>query len=542
MERTAQSGIDFVHFSGMSGELYFIEVVGPGAALFDFDNDGDLDIYITQGHMLGEDKTLEDAVFPPESPLTDRLYRNELNETGELSFVDVTETSGIDAPGYGMGVAAGDYDNDGWVDLYVSNYGDNQLWHNNGDGTFSDTTATAGVNDPHWSSSAAFFDFDRDGWLDLYLANYVHYLVGGGRKCWNFALGLQNYCGPQSYTGVHDRLFRNRGDGTFEDVSDSAGIASELSSGLGVVTADFNGDGWIDIYVANDLRPNNLWMNQGDGTFEDMGMQSGSAVNLRGGAEASMGIDAGDLDNDGDEDLFMTHLVQETNTIYINNGNALFMDRSSASGLGGPSLAMTGFGAGMLDYDNDGWLDILAVNGAVTILETLYDPSDPFPLGLPDQLFRNLGDGKFADVSEEAGDLARFKDVGRGLALGDLDNDGDIDALVLNNAGPARLFINQVGSKQPWAGLRLLTADGRRDAYGATVRLERETGPALWRRARSDASFLSANDPRVIFGLAEDEQITGIEVRWPDGTREKWPAPAPNRYNTLVQGAGYLDD
>jgi len=543
VDGSAASGLDFVHFNGMSGELYFCEMAGAGAALFDYDNDGDLDAYLVQGHMLGPGKSLADALFQPRMPLplVDQLYRNDLEVRPDgsraLRFTNVTAQSGLRAGGYGMGVATGDYDNDGWIDLYVTNFGSNQMWRNNGDGSFSDVTAQTGTDDPRWSSSAAFFDYDRDGYLDLYVANYVNFRLSNHKTC-RTQSGRPDYCGPQSYEGVTDRLLHNRGDGSFEDVSGAAGMLSEPSSGLGVVTGDFDADGWIDLYVANDERRNFLWMNQGDGTFRNEAMLAGCAVNAAGQAQSSMGVDSGDLDNDGDEDLYMTHIDNDSNTLYLNNGQGLFEDRTASAGLDLPTLPYTGFGTSFVDFDNDGWIDILAVNGAVRILEEQAAAGSLHPLAQPDQLFRNLGRGRLVDVSGRAGAVFQLQEVSRGAALGDVDNDGDIDALVSNNAGPARLLINQVGQRRAWLGLRLVSAELKRDLLGAEARLYRSAGPVLQRRARSDGSYLSAKDPRVLFGLGAAAGAQRVVVRWPDGSSEEFGAIGIGRYTTLTQGAG----
>ncbi len=544
-------GIDFVHFNGMSGERYFCEMMGAGGAVFDYDNDGDLDLYLVQGHMLGPEKTLSDAVFPPPDsrPLIDRLYRNDLsvekNKNGRrrLSFKDVTEGSGIQAPGYGMGVATGDFNNDGWTDLYVTNFGANQMFRNNGDGTFTDVTAATGTDDPRWSVSAAFLDYDRDGWLDLYVGNYVNFSFSNQKLCFSFgnasSKSAREYCDPSRYDPLPESLFHNRGDGTFEDVSRKSGIASQSGGALGVSTADFNGDGWIDIYVANDKRPNHLWINQKNGTFRNEALVAGCAVSGEGFAESSMGVDAGDFDNDGDEDLFMTHMsLNEKNTLYINTGGGSFEDVSYRSGLALPSVVFTGFGTAFLDYDNDGLQDILTANGHVKNIEALVRANDPYPLHQTNQLFRNLGKGQFQELTDNAGAVFGLSEVSRGAAFGDVDNDGDTDVLLLNNSGRARLLINQVGSGQHWVGLKLVGKAPARDMLGTRVAVLPPQGPALWRRARSDGSYASANDPRVLVGLGDATRVRGVKAWWPDGQVEEWKAVPVDTYTTLRQGTG----
>ena len=540
-EVAAKAGIHFVHFNGMSGAFYYPEIVGPGAALLDYDNDGDLDLYLVQGHMLGPGKTPAEATFPtaPGSPSGDRLYRNDLSIQADGSrlvrFTDVTEAAGIHTGGYGIGVATGDVDNDGWVDIYVTRYGSNQLWRNNGNGAFSDVTPHAGVDDPRLSVSASFFDFDRDGWLDLYVVNHVVFDPQTHKPCVG-SLGSLEYCATRMYTAVPGSLFRNRGDGTFEDVSKRSGITAVFGAGLGVVSADFNDDGWPDLYVANDGNPNQLWINQGDGTFRDDALLAGAAVNADGAAEAGMGVDAGDFDGDGDEDLFVTNDTQETNTLYVNDGSAWFQDRSTETGVGPPSLPFTGFGTAWVDYDNDGWLDLFVVNGAVRRMGEAKVAADPFPLRQTHQLFANLGNGRFREVTEEAGAAFRIASVGRGAAFGDVDNDGDLDVLVANNSGAPGLFLNNVGSQHRWLGLRLLDASGR-DALGARVGVEVDSGQTLWRRVHSDGSYASASDPRLVIGLGQ-AGARGLRVRWPSGRTELWPAPAEGRYTVLHEGAG----
>jgi enediyne biosynthesis protein E4 len=535
------AGIDFVHFNGMSGERYYPEIMAPGVALFDYDNDGDLDAYLVQSQILGKGKTLKDAIFPPTGPLKDRLYRNDLKVAADgsrtLRFTDVTDASGIAVESYGMGVAAGDYDNDGFVDLYRTGLKGAVLLHNNGNGTFSDVTAKAGAGNPDgWGVSSSFVDYDRDGFLDLFVGNYLLYTTEGDIDCLAVT-GQHDYCPPNSYRAQPSRLYRNRGNGTFDDVTRKALLGGAYGPALGVSTADFDGDGWLDIYVGNDGVANQLWINQKNGTFKDTAFLSGAAVNGAGNAEASMGIDAGDYDNDGDQDLFITNWLAQMNILYVNDGKGAFEDAKAASGLGPPSLAKTGFGTAWFDYDNDSWLDLLTLNGSVSIIEAQARANDPFPLKMKNQLYRNLANGRFEDVSGRAGAVFQREEVSRGGAFGDVDNDGDPDVLVGVAAGPTRLLINNVGSASSWIGVRLVGAGGKRDALGARAEIRRPNAPPLVRRARSDGSYASANDPRVLAGLGPSAPATvAVRVSWPDGKTEDWTAVPTGRYTTLVQG------
>jgi enediyne biosynthesis protein E4 len=527
-DRAHEAGLDFVHRSGASGKFYQTEIMPPGVALFDYDNDGDLDVFVVQSQGSG------------------RLFRNDLSSTRPetLHFTDVTAQSGIKTAGYGMGVAAGDVDNDGCVDLYLTYFGRNQLWHNNCDGTFTDVSKRSAVDDAGWSVSASFFDYDRDGWLDLYVGHYLKYSFEGSMPCLGMA-GRPDYCLPSAYQPEPGRLYHNNRNGTFTDVTTAAGIR-EFGPALGVVAADFNGDGWIDFYVANDGRENQLWMNQHDGTFRNTALLSGAALPADGKAEASMGVDAGDFDNDGDDDLFMTELTAQGNNLYVNDGHGAFEDRSVPSNLGPASLGFTGFGTAWFDYDNDGWPDLLTVNGAVV-------SGEPTLLRQRKQLFHNLHNGRFEDVSARAGRVFELLEIGRGAAFGDVDNDGDIDVVVANNDGPVRLLVNNVGNRNHWIGLRLvgsvrsvhLQVDGDgppkgghyvRDMLGARVEIVRQGAPTLWRRARADASYASANDPRVVAGLGASSVAPEVRVIWPDGRTEKWTDVAIDRYTTLTEG------
>jgi hypothetical protein len=536
------AGLRFVHFNGMSGEFYFPEMLPGGVGLLDYDQDGDLDVYLVQSQMLGEGKTLRDTrVQPPADalPLRGRLYRNDLqvqpDGTRALRFTDVTDPSGIDARGYGMGVAVGDVDNDGCVDVYLTNLGPNRLYRNDCDGTFTDVSRESGVDATGWSVSASFLDYDRDGWLDLYVGNYVQYEVQADRPCTGLT-GGRDYCTPEVYVPQADRLYRNRGGGVFVDVTAAALRGGTFGPALGVATADFNGDGWMDIYVANDGRENLLWINQRDGTFRNTGRLSGTAVSADGKPEASMGVDAGDFDNDGDEDLFMTHLPAEGNNLYVNDGSGLFEERSASSALGRLSLGYTGFGTAWFDYDNDGWLDLFAANGAIEAIKGR--GGEPFPYDERNLLFRNLGDGHFEDVTARGGAVFGLSDVSRGAAFGDIDNDGDVDVVVSNINGPVRLLLNTVGASRHWVGLRLLGARTRRDMLGAVVEIVRPQAATLWRRARSDGSYGSANDPRILAGLGESTGRLAIRVRWPGGRTEEWANVEVDRWLTLTEGQG----
>ena len=536
-EVSAAAGLSFQHYNGMTGKFYLPEITGSGGALFDFDNDGDLDVFLVQGSVLEPNSKAASTQFPwrgPESP-RGRLFRNDHKPDGAaLRFTDVTEKSGIVATGYGMGAAVGDINNDGWPDLYLTNLGSHQMFLNKGDSTFADVTKKTGTDDPRWSTSAAFFDYDRDGWLDLMLVNYAEFTPANSPNCYA-ATSARDYCTPRVFRPPGNRLFHNRRDGTFEDVTVAAGVAKEFGHGLGIVTADFDGDGWIDIYLANDGDPNQLFMNQKNGAFRNDALLAGAAVNRDGQAEAGMGVDAGDFDGNGTEDIFVTHLMDETNTLYVNLGKAIFEDRTREAGLGLPGRRLTGFGTLFFDYDNDGWLDLLVANGAVQLLPDLIRKGDPFPLGQSNQLFRNEG-GKFIETTDQAGEVFQLLEVSRGAAFGDIDNDGDTDALVTNNNGPARLFLNQAGNRNHWLGLRLLGKGTNRDALGAQVEVVISTGKVLWRRARTDGSYLSANDPRVLAGLGSATRVQAVRVHWPDGSVEEWKEPQIDRYLTLKQG------
>jgi hypothetical protein len=550
------SGLDFVHVNGMSGRFYQPEIMTPGVALFDFDNDGDLDVYLVQGGtlegQLGSARGYAEAGAEASAIARagqDRLYRNDLvvaaDGTRTLRFTDVTAASGIRPRGYGMGVATGDIDNDGDVDLYLTGLGRNQMFRNNGDRTFSDVSSASGTSDPvSWGVSAAFVDFDRDGRLDLFVGNYLRYSLATHIACVGVS-GFPDYCRPSAYRPQPSRLYRNTGDGRFVDVTIESGMARQYGPALGVSTADFDRDGWIDIFVANDEQENQLWINQRDGTFVNTALAAGAALGPSGERKANMGVDAGDFDADGDEDLFITELIGQGSTLYVNDGAGFFEEQSARLGIRRPSLPYTGFGAAWLDYDNDGWLDLMAVNGDVNHnAERVPSSRDLVPLGQRNQLFRNL-QGRFEDVTDRAGKVFELIEASRGAAFGDVDNDGDTDVLVGNGAGPVRLLLNRIGSTNHWVGLRLVSAEltgskggALRDMVGATVELVGSDGAFVRRRARADGSYASANDPRVLVGLGASAAAPRVRVWWPSGRSADWRAVAVDRYTTLTEGEG----
>ncbi len=531
------SGLDFHHFNGMTGKFYFPEMTGQGGGFIDFDNDGDLDIYLLQGTILGSGETFKDALFPPKNTQPqDRLFRNESHRNGKgnmvIQFTDVTKQSNIQGVGYGMGMAVGDFNNDGFQDIYITNYGPNKMLFNRGDGSFEDVTQASGTGDNLWGTSCAAIDFDHDGWLDLYVTNYVFFDIAANKKCYANNSG-RDYCGPSAFTSQPDRLFRNLGNGTFKDVTSQMLNDYTPGSGLGLVSLDVNNDGWLDLYVANDGQPNQLWVNQQGKSFVEDGLFSGAAVNQNGQAEASMGLAAGDFDNDGDEDLFMTHIMGETNTLYLNDGQGLFEDKTIAVGLASLSFPNTAFGVNWIDFDNDSWLDLYIANGAVLEIDKLVRAGDPYPLHQPNQLLANIAGKKFIDISDKLGDDYTLSEVSRGAATADIDNDGDLDLLITNNNGRARLLLNMVGNNKNWIGLKLVDENNGRDLLGSKAILYRKGKKPLVRRSRTEGSYCSANDPRIIFGLGETDDLEYIEVVWPDRTREVLHSLKTNGYSNI---------
>ena len=556
-EAGLEVGVDFVHFNGMTGQLYTAEVVGSGVALLDYDNDGDLDIYLGQGREFEGDEDRK-PVFArqPGKPLGDRIFRNDLAAAppaGERvpRFVDVTTELGLDAPGYNVGVATGDYDRDGYVDLYVTNLGSNHLLRNLGGRGFEDVTVQAGADDRRFSVPATFFDYDADGWLDLYVGNYHRFHRANRKQCF-LTGGQPDYCGPLSQPAEGDRLLRNLGNGAFLDVTERSGLAGSPRTALGAAAVDFNGDGLIDLYVANDQMANQLWLNQGDGTFVEDAVFAGAAFDRDGKAQASMGVAIADFDGNGAPDIFLSHLVREHNTLYLNDGSGLFADRSREGGLVDPSWTMTGFGTVPLDVDGDGVLDLYVVNGAVRRIEQQVEAGEPHPLRMENQLFRGLGGGRFEAVPAERRERPVLSEVSRGLAVGDLDNDGDPDLVITNNGGRARVLLNRRPAGGSWLGVRLVEAVGEAadepvaaagaktvpgvvDVYGARARIAGQSG---WLWAHTGGSYAAASDPRLLFPMGEASGPATVEVVWPDGSAERFGGMAASRYHMLRRGAG----
>lgn len=483
-EVAGPSGLDFVHTVGAERRLHFPEIMGAGVGLADVDGDGDLDVYLVQSGDL----------LDPEGNAGDRLFANR----GDGTFEDVTAAAGLGCREYGMGCAFGDVDGDGAPDLYVTNFGPNRLYRNRGDGTFEDVTAAAGVDDPSWSTSAVFSDLEGDGDLDLVVVNYVDWSLERERDC--ESAGRPDYCHPNRYDAPQrDRVYRNRGDGTFDDATEELGMRGR-ANGLGAVCADLDGDRDVDVYVSNDMHANQLWI-QEDGRFTERGLLAGCALSGSGFLEAGMGVQAFDLEEDGDLDLFVAHLWNQTHTLYLNDAGR-FDDGTARAGFAGPTLPYTGFGLGFVDFDHDGDRDCLIANGRVNA---------PYPQ--PDQLFEQVEPGRFREVADTG--LARpLVANGRGLALGDLDGDGDVDAVVANNGGRAHLLRNVAPKRGSWIELEVVLPSGA-PAVGALVELD-VGGRRLSGLLQPGFGYASSNSPRVHFGLPG--AVDGGRVLWPDGS------------------------
>ena len=505
-------GIDHRHDSGFETAYRIPEITGSGAALADLDGDGDLDAYIVQSGSLTET-----------SNESDRVYFNR----GDGTFV--AGPTPPDGNGYGMGVATGDYDNDGDIDLYVTNLGENLLLENDGTGVFTNVATSAGVADPGWGTSAAFFDLDADGDLDLYVANYIQWRLDAELEC--YMAGVQTFCPPQNYKApAPDRLFRNDGDGTFTDVSREAGLHLAFGNGFGVVGADFNRDGLTDIFVANDMMVNQLWLNQGGLRFSESAMDWGCGADESGEAKAGMGVAAADIDNDADVDILVVNLESQSDSLFRNAGN-WFEDATAEVGLNVTSRRYTRFGVAFADFDNDGWLDLYHANGAVAhIPDQLGDP-----FAEPNSLYRGTG-ARFELQKPEGGTVASLVHTSRGLAVGDVDDDGGLDLLIVNRDAPPYLLMNRAPDRGNWVRFRVVSATGR-DAHAATVSVTAE-GRRQNRDVQPGSSYLSSNDPRVHFGLGRDESATNVEVAWPSGTRESFGDFMAGQTILLEEGTG----
>jgi hypothetical protein len=498
---TVEVGVDFYHHRGRTPQKYLPETMGAGGMFFDFDGDGWLDIFLVDSGSVADTKRARGTRHA--------LYRNR----GDGTYSHVSPGSGIEVEAYGQGVCAADYDNDGDPDIYLANFGPNQLYRNNGDGTFTDVTEEVGVGNPRWGSSCAFGDIENDGDLDLYVVNYVDFGINNNKFCGDYNAGVRAYCHPHVYNGNPDVLYRNNGDGTFSDVSHEAGVHTTAGKGLGVVFGDYNNDGWIDIYVANDSVPNFLYQNQGDGTFKDIAMWAGAAVNGDGRPEAGMGTDMADYDGDGLVDLIATNLDMETNTLYRNIDGSRFEDVTFGSGHAEASLRFVGFGATFVDYDNDGDLDVIVANG-------------------------NNDDGHdFKEVAATAGPGFRLVKVSRGLAAGDIDNDGDLDLLITNNGQTPDLLRNDGGNQRHALLVRTVGTKSNRDGVGARLKLTAGRKTQM-RHVKAGASYQSQSDLRVHFGLGEIARVDRLEVEWPSGMVDVLENIDTNQIITVVEGRG----
>jgi hypothetical protein len=526
-----QAGVAFHHTNGASAEKHLVETMGSGAVFFDYDGDGWVDIFLVDSGSIADPAVDRRARH--------RLYHNRGPSTGsgQARFEDVTERSGIQHHGYGMGACAGDYDGDGRPDLYITNYGPNVLYHNNGDGTFTDVTATAHVGDPRWSTGCAFADLDRDGRLDLWVVNYVDADRTHSPFCGNARLGVRFYCHPLNYNPLPSTVYRNDGAGVFTDVSASSGVGALRANGLGVVIADYDNDGWPDVFVANDEMPNFLFHNSGHMRFTETGLASGIAVGADGKARAGMGIDAGDYDGDGRLDLVITNLDFEMHSLHRGLERGLFGYTTMESGIGFPTLPFVGFGVAFLDFDNDTELDIAIANG--NILDNAAQLRAGATYMQRKLLFRNLGNRRFGEVGRMAGPAFSTERVSRGLAVADIDNDGDLDLLVTSNGQDAELLRNDGGNRANALLVRLRGADANTDAIGARIRLSVGSRTQI-RDVKAGSSYLSQNDLRAHFGLGTAARADRVEVVWPSGRMESVASVAANQIVTIAEGKGIV--
>jgi enediyne biosynthesis protein E4 len=521
---TAAAGIHFRHNSGAAGKKYLPETLGAGAAFLDFDNDGWQDILFVNSRNWPGRKGV---------PSTPALYHNNRNGT----FTDVTQQAGLAIEMYGLGVSAADYDNDGWTDVYLTGLGPNRLLRNLRNGKFEDVTARAGVGDPGFSTSAAWFDYDRDGKLDLFVANYVQWSPESDLYC-TLDGKSKSYCTPESYKGQSPTLYRNKGDGTFEDVTRKAGLYDPTTKSLGVALIDYNNDGNLDLFVANDTQPNRLYQNTGKGTFTDVGMTAGVAFNEAGVARAGMGADAADYDGSGRQSLVIGNFSNEMMALYSNEGTGLFIDEAPTSTIGKASLLTLTFGCFFFDFDMDGLLDIFAANGHVADDISTVQPRVTY--AEPAHLFRNLGNKKFEEVTATAGAALRQPVVARGAAYADYDNDGDLDLLVTTNNGPARLLRNDGGNRNHSIRIRAVGTTSNRDAIGARIRVLTDSGASIASMVKTGSSYCSQSELPVTVGLGARTTIKAVEVTWPTGRKETVTGVRADEAITIEEGKGVV--
>jgi hypothetical protein len=521
------AGITFIQDSTQTDEKYYLETMGTGVAWLDYDQDGLMDLFFVQSGAT-------DA-YKPNQPLRCALYHN----NGDGTFTDVTAKAGLGGEGhYGQGVAVGDFDNDGYPDIYVTGYGRAVLYHNNGDGTFTDVTAKAGVGDEgKWSTSAGWFDYDKDGWLDLVVTNYLDWTPANNLWCGERKAGYRSYCNPGNYRGQRTKLYRNNHDGTFTDVSDKSGVGLPESKGMGVVLADFRNNGWTDIAIANDTWPNFLFLNNHDGTFTDSSLISGLAASEDGRYEAGMGIDAADVDGDGFLDVYITHLDFELNRLYHNNGDGTFTDATYSSGIGTKAILLSGVAAKFVDYDNDGWPDILQVNGAMVDNIELYHSEVTYKEPL--LMFHNLGNGHFEKSSDSLG-LDFLRPVaGRGLATADFFNDGAVGFAVNVRGDFPELMRNDGGNANHWIEVLLIGTKSNRDGIGSMLKLSAQ-GFVRVEQAKGGSSYMSASDPRIHFGLGKRDKIDSLVITWPSGQVDKLTNVPVDQIIAVKEGTGIV--
>ncbi|MDE0555388.1 MAG: CRTAC1 family protein [Candidatus Poribacteria bacterium] len=516
---TKAAGIQFRHNNGKTEHKHIIETMGSGVVFFDYDTDGDADLYFVNGGPIPEE-----TQNPAQAKLGNVLYRNE----GDGHFIDVTETAGVGDTGYGMAASAGDIDNDGDADLYVANFGNDRLYRNNGDGTFTDITEAAGIDNSLWSIAAVYLDFDADGDLDIFVVNYLVYEVSMPVTTYK---GIVGYGHPRSYEGTPDVLYRNNGDGTFTNIAEAAGVTNPSEGrGMAAIACDYNNDGFPDIYVANDTNRNFMYHNNGDGTFTDESLFIGVGYDEKGVAEGSMGVDAGDYNGDGWFDLIVAN--SEKATLYKNEAGLFFVDATADSGLEQPTLPFVGFSPLFLDYDNDGYLDMFCANGhPQDVIDILTDHET---YAQRDQLFRNNGDSSYTDVSETAGSYFTEPLVGRAAAMADYDNDGDTDIVIMNSNQRAILLRNDGGNLKNWVGLKLVGTRSNRDGIGAKVRLV-AGGATQIREVKSGSSYASGSDMRLLFGLDENQHVEKINIVWQSGATQELEAVSINQYLIIVE-------